>query len=265
MIAGVPASVVSQWKVDDNASPKLMKAFYENLQHGENVSTALQSAMLQLSDPMSENANNIFKWGPFLVWGLPSVQLPPELLTETARKACPGRQRAESLRGAFRLVISKTTRMRLLNELKAVSTYLETMAKACVLDDDIIIDAIVATETLLEIACRLQASSNDVIALAQEFYELLPIEQFKSIEGALESRYSFGFGCGSPSRICLIRYEACNILLVFVFSFLSPRVTYRLKASRIHSKLIDKCRSHYVRMCTQFGILELNIWDFNLI
>lgn len=249
MIAGVPASVVSQWKVDDNASPKLMKAFYGNLQRGEDVATALQSAMLQLSDPMSESANSIFEWGPFLVWGLPSVKLPLELLTEAAGKAFPCRQRAESLRGVFRTVISKTARMQLLNELKAVSTYLEAMAKECVLDDDdIIMDAVVATETLLEAARGVQAPSKDIIAFAQEFYELLPIEQFKRIEDALEDRYSFRSGCGSPPRICLIRCEAFNILLLscLFYSSLNPLVMLWLKTKKIHPKLIDKCRSHYV-------------------
>jgi hypothetical protein len=46
MIAGVPAAVVSHWKVFDTASPILMKAFYEHLQYGQDVATALQSAML---------------------------------------------------------------------------------------------------------------------------------------------------------------------------------------------------------------------------
>jgi CHAT domain-containing protein len=51
MIAGVPAAVVSQWQIGDSASktPRLMRAFYENLKYGKDVATALQSAMIELS------------------------------------------------------------------------------------------------------------------------------------------------------------------------------------------------------------------------
>lgn len=67
LIAGVPAALASQWKFSDG-SPTLMKLFYANLQHVQDVAAALQSALIQLSNnPNSEIANNIFEWGPSLV------------------------------------------------------------------------------------------------------------------------------------------------------------------------------------------------------
>jgi hypothetical protein len=95
------------------------------------------------------------------------------------------------------------------------------------LDDNVIIDAIVATENLLETACRLQVSK-DIIALAEEFYVLLPFEQFRRIEVALENRYS---GCGSSSRKILIWYE-CNIFLLSYFFIFFSIPSYLLVESK---------------------------------
>lgn len=88
MIAGVPATLVAQWKVVDQASPELMRVFYDSLQRGQDVATALQSSMRHaLRVHKSNSASKIHEWGPFVVWGLPSVQLPKELWTEDPKKA----------------------------------------------------------------------------------------------------------------------------------------------------------------------------------
>lgn len=89
MIAGVPATLVAQWKVVDKASPKLMKDFYDGLQRGEDVATALQSTML--SALRAHGASKIHEWGPFVVWGLSSVRLPKELWREDAKTALAGK------------------------------------------------------------------------------------------------------------------------------------------------------------------------------
>ncbi|KAG0608914.1 hypothetical protein M758_8G142700 [Ceratodon purpureus] len=86
MIAGVPATLVAQWKVVDEASPELMRDFYDSLQKGQDVATALQSCMLRAIDKPN-SASKIHEWGPFVVWGLPNVQLPKDLWTEDAKNA----------------------------------------------------------------------------------------------------------------------------------------------------------------------------------
>jgi len=205
MIAGVPAAVVSQWKVVDVGSPILMKAFYENLRYGQDVATALQSAMIQLSsDSESESANNIFEWGPFLVWGLPTVQLPEELWTENARKALPAKKQAELLRIKLNHIRSDSVKVMLLGMLKAVDTFLESASKANALEAEAILGTIDATEKLLT---HLQSNlyfSAEITALAEEIYTVnLPFEQIQRVEHELEKR-----GVGDMFMICF-RCEAC--------------------------------------------------------
>jgi hypothetical protein len=76
MIAGVPCTVVSQWKVKDSLTPDLMKNFYQNLRMGEDVASSLRAAMLQ----MLKDKHNVHVWAPFVVCGLPTIRLPAELL-----------------------------------------------------------------------------------------------------------------------------------------------------------------------------------------
>lgn len=80
MVAGVPCSVVSQWKVEDGSTAQLMTLFYQHLLQGLNVATALRSSMQEMLD----NGSSIRQWAPFMVWGLPTVCLPDELLSEDA-------------------------------------------------------------------------------------------------------------------------------------------------------------------------------------
>jgi hypothetical protein len=205
MIAGVPAAVASQWKVDDVGSPMLMKAFYENLRYGQNVATALQSAMIELSsDSESESANNIFEWGPFLVWGLPTVQLPEELWTENARKALPAKKQAELLRIKFNHIHPDSKKVVFMDMLKAVDTFLESASKANVLEEETILGTIYATEKLLTNLQHNLYFSAEITALAEEIYIVnLPFEQIQRVELELEKR---GVGDWFMSNF---RYEAC--------------------------------------------------------
>ncbi|CAM6059367.1 unnamed protein product [Sphagnum tenellum] len=75
MIAGVPCVVVSQWKVFDSSTCDLMKGFYQKLREGEDVSSALRAAMLE----MHEAKHKVQEWAPFVVCGLPTVCIPWEL------------------------------------------------------------------------------------------------------------------------------------------------------------------------------------------
>lgn len=210
MIAGVPAAVVSQWKVSDVGSPRLMKAFYERMQHGQDVATALQSAMLQLSnDPDSESANNVFEWGPFLVWGLPTVQLPKEMLTESARKALLAKRRAEKLRCEYNCLKTEDAKVHLLNALTTVNNVLEAVSNEFSLEDGAIVDAVFAVHSLQHLSHGSPFYEGS-IQLSEEFFTLLPFEWLEKIELELMNRtadcrvlYSF-------------RYEAACIRLFFV-------------------------------------------------
>lgn len=219
MIAGVPAAVVSQWKVSDVGSPRLMKAFYENLHRGQDVATALQSAMLQLSsDPDSGSANNVFEWGSFLVWGLPTVQLPKELLTENARKALPAKQRAALLRCDFNSAHFESAHGKalLLNALKTANNFLEATYNASVLEDEVITDAVAAILKVL--LARLEPGSHlheGSIQLAEDFFNLLPFERLQKIEFELENSSTASHSCKFMYNF---RYEVCVILLLNVSS-----------------------------------------------
>ncbi|KAG0504744.1 hypothetical protein M758_N021900 [Ceratodon purpureus] len=195
MIAGVPAAVVSQWKVDDSASPALMKAFYENLQYGQDVATALQSSMIQLSNSDSESAN-IFTWGPFLVWGLPTVELPKELWTENARKTFPARQLAKALIDPLNSVKFRTPssvephdmKVSLLNALKTVKSFLEPATfNARALEVEAITGVIVAVELVLKLSRHIDHLPYDAFALAEKVYTLLPSNLLKWVETGTQS------------------------------------------------------------------------------
>ena len=65
--AGVPAQVVSQWSVDDEATAQLMGAFYANLKRGEAKDAALRHAALALR--RDGRHDHPFFWAPFLIMG----------------------------------------------------------------------------------------------------------------------------------------------------------------------------------------------------
>jgi CHAT domain-containing protein len=75
IIAGVPCVVASQWAVLDGFTSTLMKYFYYNLRHGQDVATSLRSAMSRMID----EGCSVKAWAPFVVWGSSSLVLPKDL------------------------------------------------------------------------------------------------------------------------------------------------------------------------------------------
>ncbi len=73
--AGVPAVLASLWPVDDAATTRLMKHFYDALARGETAAAALRTAQRELrSDPRSEHP---FFWAGFVLLG--DGRIRPEL------------------------------------------------------------------------------------------------------------------------------------------------------------------------------------------
>lgn len=83
LVAGVPCVVASQWKLQDEASSELMQKFYQEMSRGSDTATAMRAAMLRMKSNQgssSEIASSVYKWGGYLVWGLPTVTLPTCML-----------------------------------------------------------------------------------------------------------------------------------------------------------------------------------------
>ena len=66
-------------EVDDEPIVALMQAFYNELQKGNDVASALRIAML---DRMRARPHAVNEWAPFSVFGVPSLQIPRELQLE---------------------------------------------------------------------------------------------------------------------------------------------------------------------------------------
>lgn len=75
IIAGVPCVVASQRAVCDEFTSRLMKYFYSNLRHGQDVTASLRSAMSRMID----EGCSVKKWAPFVIWGSSSLVLPEYL------------------------------------------------------------------------------------------------------------------------------------------------------------------------------------------
>lgn len=69
MYAGVPALVVSLWKVEDEATAALMKEFYLNLSDGDPKDIALQKAKLSYLEQHSDELNHPYYWSSFIQLG----------------------------------------------------------------------------------------------------------------------------------------------------------------------------------------------------
>ena len=67
MVAGCPASVVSQWKVDSHSSTELMLEMHRQLRAGKPVDEALRDAELTLRE--TPGHDHPFYWAPFVVVG----------------------------------------------------------------------------------------------------------------------------------------------------------------------------------------------------
>ena len=66
-VAGCPASVVTQWKVDSASTTELMIGFHRRLLAGEKPSDALREAGLELSK--KPGYQHPFYWAPFVLVG----------------------------------------------------------------------------------------------------------------------------------------------------------------------------------------------------
>lgn len=170
MIAGVPATLVAQWKVVDKASPELMRDFYDSLQKGQDVATALQSSMLRaLLKP--DSASKIHEWDPFVVWGLPSVQLPKQLWTEDARKA---------LTGTF----SSFRREVIMSDVLKLQKFLTSTNHGCKFENNsVVYDAIYTALKLFYL--RLAHSCN--FASIEQVFIKVPLEHLHKFEMLLEA------------------------------------------------------------------------------
>ena len=78
IIAGVPCVVASQWAILDSSTRKLMKEFYDELRHGNDVASSLRSAM----SSMIKRGHHVCEWAPFVIWGSSSLVLPKPLHCE---------------------------------------------------------------------------------------------------------------------------------------------------------------------------------------
>jgi CHAT domain-containing protein len=68
-VAGCPATIVSQWKVDSASNQPLMVRFHRELLAGANTSEALRTAALELRK--NERYRHPFYWAPFVLIGDP--------------------------------------------------------------------------------------------------------------------------------------------------------------------------------------------------
>ena len=66
-VAGAPAIVVSQWKIDSDTSTSLMVDFHRNFKANMNKAEALRQAALKLLH--TEPYRHPFYWAPFIVVG----------------------------------------------------------------------------------------------------------------------------------------------------------------------------------------------------
>jgi len=67
--AGCPSVVISNWKVDDEATSILMQYFYQNLKDGLSKSEALQKAKLSYLENSKPREASPYFWGSFMVVG----------------------------------------------------------------------------------------------------------------------------------------------------------------------------------------------------
>jgi CHAT domain-containing protein len=75
--------VESQCSLEDEPNSKLMKRFYKEMNRSSDITTAIRVAMLSMKlkkgSPV-EVASSVYDWEGYLVWGLPTVTLPPSML-----------------------------------------------------------------------------------------------------------------------------------------------------------------------------------------
>jgi CHAT domain-containing protein len=69
LAAGATSLVISLWSVEDNATNKLMRLFYQHLLDGENKAQALRAAQYQLLQDTSEHYTHPYFWAAFRLVG----------------------------------------------------------------------------------------------------------------------------------------------------------------------------------------------------
>jgi len=69
MVAGAPRVLVSLWKMDDEATAALMRAFYGRFRAGTGAARALREA--QAETAAKERWRHPRYWAGWVVWGLP--------------------------------------------------------------------------------------------------------------------------------------------------------------------------------------------------
>ncbi|MEO1052991.1 MAG: CHAT domain-containing protein, partial [Bacteroidota bacterium] len=67
--AGVKSMVVTQWEVPDDITPRIVRTFYEGLDHGMSKSEALRNAKLKFLEASPELTVPPFYWGSFVLIG----------------------------------------------------------------------------------------------------------------------------------------------------------------------------------------------------
>jgi len=67
LYAGAKSVIASLWKVNDEATAKLMAALYERIQRGESPSSALRGAQLKMT--RDEQWSNPYYWAAFALQG----------------------------------------------------------------------------------------------------------------------------------------------------------------------------------------------------
>jgi CHAT domain-containing protein len=65
--AGAHATIASLWKVDDEATNKLMGYFYENMKQNMRMIDALRAAQVKLSQ--EPDFHHPYYWAPFILIG----------------------------------------------------------------------------------------------------------------------------------------------------------------------------------------------------
>jgi CHAT domain-containing protein len=67
LYAGAKSVIASLWKVNDEATAKLMSALYARIQRGDSPSSALRGAQLQMT--RDEQWSNPYYWAAFALQG----------------------------------------------------------------------------------------------------------------------------------------------------------------------------------------------------
>jgi CHAT domain-containing protein/tetratricopeptide (TPR) repeat protein len=77
--AGIPSTVMSLWKVDDDATAKIMTYFYKHLKDGETKDEALKKAKLAyLENTEDELLRHPYYWSGFVITGNTDALVEPE-------------------------------------------------------------------------------------------------------------------------------------------------------------------------------------------